>query len=95
MVDAEVEKEYQEFWKEIIEKPDGSIDKEQLKKELFDFSQLMINASKVYCYITGDAISKVNTDPDAVIRCADDYNERTRAFLCADCDFKGVDSGKV
>lgn len=28
-------------WKNILEKPDGSIDKEQLKKELMDFSDMI------------------------------------------------------
>jgi hypothetical protein len=67
-----VERVWQDFWKGIITNPDGSIDVEQVKKELYDFRMVMLGAAKVYCHITHDRISKPNTDPDAVIRVADD-----------------------
>jgi len=84
----EVEKVYNEFWKEIIEKPDGSIDIEQVKKELCDFKMIMDDAAKVYCHVTGDQISKVNTNPDEVIRYADDYSNKLHEMMCGDCEFK-------
>lgn len=71
MEDYEVE--YDEFWKDIIENEDGSINLDQLKKELSDFKQLMTNIPKVYMHVTGGAISKVNTKPEAVCQLADEH----------------------
>lgn len=83
----EVEKIWNEFWKEIVCKPDGSIDISQLKKELADFSMVMNGASKVYCAITDDRISKLNTDPDVVIRVAEDLEtERTQEAVKDEID---------
>jgi hypothetical protein len=65
MNDYEIE--YNKFWKEIIEKPDGSINKDQLMRELSDYSDLISNASRVYCEITNNKISKANTLPENVI----------------------------
>jgi len=63
-------KHYNEYWKGIIEK-DGKVDMNQLKKELFDYSNLMDNASKVYCHITNGMMSKTNYNADTVIAEAD------------------------
>jgi predicted RNase H-like nuclease (RuvC/YqgF family) len=62
----EIDKEYNEFWKEIVENKDGTINKEQLKKELYDFHILIGNASKVYDALT-KTISKPMTPPEYVI----------------------------
>ena len=59
-VDEEVEKEYEEFWKDIVE-DDGVLNKEQIKKELYDFSMVMANCSKAYYEMTCGNISKPNT----------------------------------
>ena len=63
MIDAdeEVEKEYEEFWKDIVENEDGTLNKEQVKKELCDFSMVMDNCSKAYMEMTRGYISKPNT----------------------------------
>jgi hypothetical protein len=60
-IDEEVEKEYQEFWKDIVENDDGTLDKEQVKKELCDFSMVMDNCTKAYVEMTCGYISKPNT----------------------------------
>lgn len=60
MRDEEVEKNYEEFWKCIIEK-DGVIGKEQLMKELYDFSMVIDNCTKAYDLMTQGNISKPNT----------------------------------
>ncbi len=67
----DVEKDW-EFWKDIVFNPDGSINVEQLKKELSDFSMVMETASKVYMHITDGKISKVTTLPEVIISEADD-----------------------
>ena len=70
--DKEIQKEYIYFWKDIIENEDGTLNKDQIMRELYDFSVLIRNVSKVYCHITGGAVSKPLTDPDVVIALADD-----------------------
>lgn len=57
----EVEKVYQEFWKDIVENEDGTLNKEQVKKELFDFSMVMDNCSSAYEEMSGSLITKPNT----------------------------------
>lgn len=71
--EKKVEENWNEFWKEILLKNDGSIDIEQLKKELFDFSTLLDNVPKVYNHITGGMLSKVNTKSELIIKKADQY----------------------
>lgn len=61
------EEEYEEFWKPIIEYPDGSINKTQLMRELSDYSKVIEYCSKVYWELTGGTISKPLTYPEVVI----------------------------
>lgn len=53
-------KKYDDFWKELVEK-NGEIDRDAVARELFDYSMLIDNTSKVFDDITGGAISKPNT----------------------------------
>lgn len=48
---------------------------EQLKKELTDYHDIMSEASKVYCDVTGGIISKPNTMASAVIGVANERHE--------------------
>ena len=57
----EVEKVYQEFWKDIVENEDGTINVEQVKKELADFRMVMDNCASAYSEMTCGMISKPNT----------------------------------
>lgn len=56
---TDLEKEYNRFWKDIVENEDGSLNKEQIMKELGDFQLLIDNLTDLYCYISGNACSKV------------------------------------
>jgi hypothetical protein len=67
----EVEESFQTFWKPII-CPNGELDLEQVKKELFDYHNIMMEVSKVDDEITGGRISKPNTRADAVIAVYED-----------------------
>ena len=67
-IDEEVEKEYQEFWKDIVENEDGTLNKEQVKKELCDFSMVMDNCTRAYVEMTCNLISKPNTKFFEVLR---------------------------
>lgn len=68
-----VEEQWDSFWKPIVTNEDGTINIEQVKKELYDFSFVMEQVPKVYCHITGSRMSKVMYHADTVIAVADDY----------------------
>ena len=80
---SEVERVYQDFWKPLVER-DGIVDMEQVKKELFDFWQVMDRVPKVYCHITGGQVSKILTDPEVVNALADDYYGDQESY-CGHC----------
>lgn len=64
----EVEKVYQEFWKDIVENENGTLNKEQVKKELFDYSKVMENCASAYNEMTCWEISNPNTYFSEVLR---------------------------
>lgn len=70
--DKEVIQNYDKFWKEIIE-PNGVLDMIQLKKELFDFSTVMKEVSKVYYEISNGKFSKPNTASEYILQ---EFNDR-------------------
>ena len=51
------EDNYNEFWKEIVEK-NGELDLNQIKKELSDYSFILDQLPKIYCHVTGGLLSK-------------------------------------
>lgn len=53
----EVELNWEDNWKEILELPDGSINVEQLKLELMDFSDMIHRTTQLTAYITGERLS--------------------------------------
>lgn len=78
---ADYETTYKEFWKDLVEK-DGAVNMDALMRELHDYRTLMHNATAVYCHVTGNRISKLNTASDAVISVADDVaSERLNEAL--------------
>lgn len=64
----ELEKVYQEFWKDIVENEDGTLNVEQVKKELADFRMVMDNCTSAYSEMTCGMISKPNTYFSEVLR---------------------------
>lgn len=72
----EVEHCWETHWKDLVCNKDGTVDMDQVKKELYDFWQVMDRVPKVYDHVTGNQVSKILTDPDVVCRLADDhYNQ--------------------
>ena len=69
----EVEKVWEDFWRDIVCNKDGTLNLEQIKKELYDFSIALEEVPKVYDALTGGKISKINTLHDVVISVAEDY----------------------
>lgn len=68
--------QWETFWKGIVCNADGSINIDQVKKELYDFSFLLDQIPKVYCHITGSRMSKVMYRAETVISVADDYQQQ-------------------
>ena len=64
-VDA-IETDYNELWRDIVE-TDGQLDPKKVKRELYDYSVVMREVSKVYDELTGGRISEPNTAAGFVI----------------------------
>lgn len=71
--EEDYEKDYDTYWKGIIENEDGSVNLDQVKRELYDYSSLMTNATRVYMVVTGGMVSKTNTMSSSIISV---YNEK-------------------
>ncbi len=66
--------EYWDHWQSIVEK-DGQLDLDSVQRELSDYSMVMDIAAEVYCHITGNRISKVNTLASEIITQAEEIQE--------------------
>ncbi|MED1863298.1 hypothetical protein P4V41_07500 [Fictibacillus nanhaiensis] len=64
------EKVYQEFWKAIVENEDGTLNVEQIKKELADYRVLLKEVPKVYDELAG--FSKPHTRASVIISAVND-----------------------
>ena len=60
-LDIDYKKEYEEFWKDIVENTDGTLNKDQVMRELADYSMVMDNCASAYSTMTKQRISKQNT----------------------------------
>jgi hypothetical protein len=91
------EEEYNAFWKEIVEDGAGNINKEQLMKELYDFSFMLREVPKVYMAISGNKLSYPTYHAETVIYEFEDFlnEERTQAVKDAIEDGEVVPSEKV
>jgi hypothetical protein len=86
---AETPEEAWGFWKDIVCNPDGTINVEQVKLELSDFSMLMRFYGAVLCAVTGHRISKVNTHPSNVVSVFEDYlSERIEEEVTEDRKYR-------
>ncbi len=70
--DEEVEEVWKEFWLPIVA-PNGALEIEQVKKELFDFHRVMGEVPKVYMHVSGNQFSKVTTMAEYVMTAADEH----------------------
>ena len=55
---TDYEKIYDERWREIVENPDGTLNADQVKRELADYSDLMGRVTEVYQAVTGGMTGK-------------------------------------
>lgn len=75
-----------EFWKEIILNEDGSVNVEQVYKELSDYSHMLKHVPIVYMHITKNTLSKPMYTAEQVTSLADqcyseEYYETITEFL--------------
>lgn len=59
--ERDYKKDYEMFWKGIVENEDGTLNKDQVMRELSDYSMVMDNCSMAYSTMTKQRISKQNT----------------------------------
>ena len=59
--ERDYKKDYKEFWKYIVENDDGTLNKDQVMRELSDYSMVMENCASAYSEMTCGQISKQNT----------------------------------
>lgn len=52
---------YETFWKQIVENEDGTLNKDQVMRELADYSMIMDNCTNAYDTMTDGMISIPNT----------------------------------
>lgn len=64
---TDYEQEYADFWRRIVENPDGTLNADQVKRELHDYSMLIRQVPEAYDGVTNGRISKPNTMPGPVI----------------------------
>lgn len=63
---------YEDFWKDLVENPDGTLNRDQVMRELHDYHHLMTQATLVYDHVTGGRVSKPNTLASDVVAVADE-----------------------
>lgn len=63
----EVEKKFQEFWKDIVCNDDGTLNPVAVKNELSDYSFILDQVPKVYSEVTGGRLSYPNYEAETVI----------------------------
>jgi hypothetical protein len=67
------EQVWDEFWKEICTNPDGTINLDQIKRELFDYRFMLHEVPKVYVAVTNGLLSKPNYYANEIIGKYEDY----------------------
>lgn len=64
--------DYENFWKDIVENSDGTLNKDQVMRELSDYSMVLDNCTRAYSLMSGGIISKPNTHFEHVERIFND-----------------------
>lgn len=78
-IEQDYEKSFDDNWKSIIISEDGSVNLDQVKRELHDYYNLVTNASEVYEHFTG--LSKTNYEANVIIA-EGDRRESERVQRC-------------
>jgi len=78
MSEKDVIDNYDDYWKELVENKDGTLNKEEIKKYLSDYSWIMENTTRVFMEVSGGMISYPNTLASEVIGV---YEERQESLF--------------
>ena len=73
-----LDQKVKDFWGDIIFNSDGSLNVEQVYRELADYQDFMHEVSLAYCDITDSKISKPNTWHKYVIEAVDERIDQAR-----------------
>lgn len=88
---AEVEKEFQEFWKDIVCNDDGTLNPIAVKNELSDYSFLLEQVPSVYSEITGGRLSYPNYDAETVLTLfREEFANKAWAIECLADDWDDI-----
>lgn len=85
-----LEENWEQNWKSILENPDGTLNLEQLKKELHDFSMVLDEVPKVYTEISGQRLSYATYPANTVIQCYKQHLEEMEEHQKADDQEDGL-----
>ena len=91
MIYKTAEEAWSDRWADIVLNEDGSINLEQVKKELSDYSFLLDQVPRVYAHVTNNKISKPNTHAYEVMVLADDEVTELFEQECIECRKGKVD----
>lgn len=78
------EDRWDDFWAPIVLNEDGTVNLEQVKRELGDYRFVMGEVARVYDHVTGGLLSKVNYYAEGVISAADEYRDLLIQEACAE-----------
>lgn len=88
---------YDDFWREIVENPDGTLNRDQVMRELHDYRTLLEEVPKAYDEVTGGRLSKPNTAAQHVIAAVDERIEtawkETREHVAVEIEDEERDPG--
>lgn len=89
---------YDEFWKELVENPDGSLNRDQVMRELHDYRVVMHEVALAYDDATGGRLSKPNTAAQHIISAVDerieDARKETREEVATEARFAASQVGR-
>ena len=92
---TDYEEVWNEFWKEIIIDKNGDINLDQIKRELYDFKELIDNVPNVYRYVTGGRLSEATYSSDVVTMFADEYYDKLISGIIKDDIYDILDNEKL
>lgn len=78
------EQVWDDFWKDIVTNEDGSLNLDQIKRELFDFHVVLDEVPLVYVSVTGGMLSKPNYPARTVISEFENYVEQLNEWAISD-----------
>ena len=63
----DIDETYENFWKSLVENPNGELNKEEVKKKLYDLAMVNAKMTKLVSTVTGETISNPNAELDDII----------------------------